>query len=1243
MTSASREFDLDDVLREEPFVRRLARSLVRDEAEVDDVVQQVWIEAQRLAGSSSRSWLAAVVRSRASNLRRGARRAEARERAAARLEALPSTVELLEREEVRGRVVEAVAGLPEKYRVVILLRHFEDLPIREVATTLDVPRETAATRLKRAHAMLRDALDASSGGDRRQWVLGLVPLALPSAGEVAAGVAGQTLVSKLLRNRFLQLQGVFAVGKQGSLILFLLIVVGLAMAAAARFAMSSGDQIVVAGSGATEVVEDRVDDVVVADGGVIDRSEASAAGEVERPETASSYVASLAQLTGRVVLPDGRPAVGEDVRLYEVDPVSITGELFVADPRLLDDEAAASLRPGFGIRSVTTDAQGRFAFGGVLPQGQHVLSTGMQNRMTTVVPLDARPAPGGSADVGTIRLEQSPTVTGLVVDASGQPVAGAVVVHSTLPAAATRTLGLDRLGESPAFVMDRPTFEPAEPAARTITEHDDFVAWRAAAGKLFRNRGISAEEDPGVMFFEPSPGMARTVLEALPTPAVTDASGRFTMDRVSDGAVSLSARADGLGSVVVPFRGLDDGGNTDVGVLRLQRGEDFSARIVDASGTALSGARVRVAMEHTFRVVGFRVFDDPTQVDGDGWFVRRGLPRGELMVAVQSSPGAPWSVHGPYESDEENAEVRLDPGTILRLRAVDAAGSPVAGARFMVRQGLPMGELSHAGLQPEVAMTAVDARGEARSDSALVPGWYTVVADAPGRLRSMQSVRIAVEPGEDVSTFDCVLPSSTPLTVRVEDRDGQPVAGAQVFVQPTGFRPWAVSFGAEMNLPRRWGATRLAAFEGLTRTDGTLVVDSLDCAGEDAGSTVFVRHVGRGVGAVRVARGDDAARVTLSGHGAIEGRLTNRGEAPGEGRLAVEATPVGDGASVPMPRVRVRVEADGRFRIDGLPVGEWELKAVGTRPRSPVGPLTDMIAPVTVGLPGGLVSQFGMRRRTVHVQVEADGVSEVAFDMDPDARVAGQTGYLSARFFIDGKPAAGYHLVRPLTAWRDEHLAELDGNGQMPATEVPAGVHELELRTYRSSGGVWKGEVEVGVDSGETLEIDLSRATVRGVVRRADGDPAIGHRVEVETAVESGTGRASGETDAEGRFELRVLSGHSQVEVHGTGGVASRAGLRCAPDSSHELELTLTSDGTFAGRVEGIGERSIQSLYLTSETYGGVAIIRDGVFAVHDIPPGDYALRFGDNDRESYAAIPDRIEISEHGRIDLVLRVGARD
>ncbi len=57
------------------------------------------------------------------------------------------------------RLASAVMELPVKYREVIYLFYFEERPIKEIATVIDVKENTVKTRLRRAKELLKEELE----------------------------------------------------------------------------------------------------------------------------------------------------------------------------------------------------------------------------------------------------------------------------------------------------------------------------------------------------------------------------------------------------------------------------------------------------------------------------------------------------------------------------------------------------------------------------------------------------------------------------------------------------------------------------------------------------------------------------------------------------------------------------------------------------------------------------------------------------------------------------------------------------------------------------------------------------------------------------------------------------------------------------------------------------------------------------------------------------------------------------
>ncbi|MEM9378955.1 MAG: sigma-70 family RNA polymerase sigma factor [Planctomycetota bacterium] len=175
-----------ELLRHGPFLRRLARSLVRDEHAAEDLVHDTWLAALRSAPAGSRDlrgWLATVLQRRATSRFRSQGRATeeryARERRTT-VDSAESAALALERERL---LLDAVESLDEPYRTAIYLRYREGLQPRRIAARLDLPSKTVATRLERGKAQLRRRLDSSLTDDddpRTAWLAALSPLVAPA-------------------------------------------------------------------------------------------------------------------------------------------------------------------------------------------------------------------------------------------------------------------------------------------------------------------------------------------------------------------------------------------------------------------------------------------------------------------------------------------------------------------------------------------------------------------------------------------------------------------------------------------------------------------------------------------------------------------------------------------------------------------------------------------------------------------------------------------------------------------------------------------------------------------------------------------------------------------------------------------------------------------------------------------------------------------------------------------------------
>lgn len=148
-------------------IRRLVRTLVRDEADVDDVVQDTMVaalESRARVRTGLRAWLAGIARNRARRTARSEGRRAHHEGEALRHGTMPATADVIARAAEQRLVLDMVLQLPEPYRSAVLLRFIEDLPPRKIAKRLDMPVETVRTHVRRGLERVRILFEQAHGG-----------------------------------------------------------------------------------------------------------------------------------------------------------------------------------------------------------------------------------------------------------------------------------------------------------------------------------------------------------------------------------------------------------------------------------------------------------------------------------------------------------------------------------------------------------------------------------------------------------------------------------------------------------------------------------------------------------------------------------------------------------------------------------------------------------------------------------------------------------------------------------------------------------------------------------------------------------------------------------------------------------------------------------------------------------------------------------------------------------------------
>jgi RNA polymerase sigma-70 factor, ECF subfamily len=157
---------------------RLARGILRNDSEAEDVVQEAYVRAfthlEHFRGDSSLStWLSRITMNEALGRLR-------RQRPAVEIDALPQGAleaqiiqfplaasddpeKSMAQREIQAVVEHAIDDLPEAFRLVFITRVIEGMNVEETAEILSLKPETVKTRLHRARSMLRDNVEKKIG------------------------------------------------------------------------------------------------------------------------------------------------------------------------------------------------------------------------------------------------------------------------------------------------------------------------------------------------------------------------------------------------------------------------------------------------------------------------------------------------------------------------------------------------------------------------------------------------------------------------------------------------------------------------------------------------------------------------------------------------------------------------------------------------------------------------------------------------------------------------------------------------------------------------------------------------------------------------------------------------------------------------------------------------------------------------------------------------------------------------
>ncbi len=158
---------------------RVVRSILRDDDETEDVMQDAYVRAyQHLRQFESRAafstWVTRIaVHEALARLRRRNRFApleNADEDGEIPLSAatqFPDPEQNTSQSEIARMLEEAILALPEPYRVVLMLRDVEEMSTADTAASLSISEENVKVRLHRGRALVRKALYTRTGSQAK--------------------------------------------------------------------------------------------------------------------------------------------------------------------------------------------------------------------------------------------------------------------------------------------------------------------------------------------------------------------------------------------------------------------------------------------------------------------------------------------------------------------------------------------------------------------------------------------------------------------------------------------------------------------------------------------------------------------------------------------------------------------------------------------------------------------------------------------------------------------------------------------------------------------------------------------------------------------------------------------------------------------------------------------------------------------------------------------------------------------
>ncbi len=389
----------------------------------------------------------------------------------------------------------------------------------------------------------------------------------------------------------------------------------------------------------------------------------------------------------------------------------------------------------------------------------------------------------------------------------------------------------------------------------------------------------------------------------------TDDRGRFAFHGVAEGAIwSLRGVAEGYATAEIPALFIQPDKQLDEQLLVLDAEHVITGVVLNDERTPVGDALVTVSRTQPRPVFTTQVRSNP-----DGSFTLRGLPQGYYGLAA-TLDGYGYGRVPRVETDAAPVEVVLPKKGGVSGRVTGDDGRPVARFTLELLRARTAGDQ----LGPtELSWQIEDANGAYRLEG-LDPGTFVLLARAPGFCPTY-SPSFPVQ-RDVVLGIDVQMTRGGSLVGVVQTYDGQPVAGAHVslhgprYVPPSGDGFFGLDAADPDNVP-----TTVA----VTLADGRFVIEHA-VPGAMKLHVEHPRHLPETVAVTVPEQGvGECGVIRVYAGGSIFGLVVDENGAAVTGATVSVLPQDGD----PLANHSALTDARGRFRVDALRAGNYELMA----------------------------------------------------------------------------------------------------------------------------------------------------------------------------------------------------------------------------------------------------------------------------------------------------------------------------